>query len=162
MLQTSCAIENKYGILDPTPRILPSFDQPHLLVLCLASSTPLWRHIDAILLLLVSLLLCLVHRCRLVFSRRIDSVQDQWIGTSVDELVLRPCRDYDQVACLDILVLSCNRRLSSARGKGQNLINGVFLTNWLVERGQDMHNRWNYFVSDVTTDWNGHKHQLRV
>jgi hypothetical protein len=112
---------------DLTLLILLSFDQPHLLILRLAFPTPIRRHINAILFLLVSLLLCLVHCCCLVFSRRIDSIQDQRIGTSVDELVLRSCGYYDQVSCFDILVLSRNCCFSSARSEGQNLINGVFL-----------------------------------
>lgn len=106
---------------------LLSFDQAHLLILRLAPASPLWRHVNAILFLLVSLLLCLVHRRWLVLGWRIDGVQDQWIGPSVDELMLGSCWDYDQVSSLDVLILACNGRFARPRREGEDLINSVFL-----------------------------------
>lgn len=68
-----------------------------------------------------------MYRCRLVLSWRIHSVQDQWIRAGIDELMLSPCWNYDQVSCLDILVFARDRRFAGTGSERQNLINCVFL-----------------------------------
>ena len=96
-----------------------------------------------------------------MLSRRIDSVQNQWCWTSVDELMLSPCRDNDQVSSLDILVLACDCCLASTGGEGQSLVNRVFLvpdqwpTSVRMMAGL-------YLVTNFSIDWHCHQYQLRI
>jgi hypothetical protein len=107
----------------------PSFtlDETHLLILRLASSRPIGSDINTVLFLLVALLLCLVHRCRLVLCRRINGIQDKWCWASIDELMLGPCGNNNQISGFDILVFTGNSGASSSGCECQNLVDGVFL-----------------------------------
>lgn len=73
-----------------------------------------------------------------MLCRRIYSIQDQWSGASVDKLVLSSCRDYDQVSCLDILVLASDRCFTGARSESQSLIDGVFLVTQSARPGESV------------------------
>jgi hypothetical protein len=107
----------------------PSFtlDETHLLILRLASPRPIGSDIDTVLFLLITLLLCPVHRCRLVLCRRIDGIQDKWCWASIDELMLGPCGNNNQISGFDILVFTGNGGASSSGCECQNLVDGVFL-----------------------------------
>ena len=62
-----------------------------------------------------------------MLCRRVDCIQDQRRGPGIDELMLRPRRNDDEVASFDVLVLACNGGLADARGEGQDLVDGMFL-----------------------------------
>ena len=104
-----------------------TLNEPRLLVLSLALPRPVRRNINPILLFLIALFFRLVDCGRLVLRRAVYSVQDQWIRTCVDKLMLRPRRNNDKVSCFYILVLACDGGLACAGCEGQDLIDGVFL-----------------------------------
>ena len=99
-----------------------NFDPSFVLVLLLTSPAPFWSDINALILLFVSLLLCLVHSGGLVLSRAVDSVEYEWGGPSVDKLMLGAGGDDDQIACLDVLILACDGCLTLAGGEGEDLV----------------------------------------
>jgi hypothetical protein len=91
-----------------------ALDQAHLLVLGLAPPRPVRRHVDAILFLLITLLLGLMHGCRLVLRRTVDSIQDQRGRACVDKLMLSSGWDNDQIAGFHILILACDGGFAGA------------------------------------------------
>ena len=90
---------------------LLSLDQSKLFVLCLTPPGPLRRHVNALVFFLVALFFRLVHGGRLVLSRAVYSVQNEWRGPGVDKLMLRTSWDDDKVTCLDILVFASYERI---------------------------------------------------
>jgi hypothetical protein len=73
-------------------------DNTLLLIRLLTLLTPLWRLIFAVLLLLVTFLLRLVHTLRVVLSRAVHCHKLQWLSLGgVDELVLSSCWHYNDV-----------------------------------------------------------------
>lgn len=139
-----------------------SLDQARLFVLRLALSRPLGRHINALVLFLVALFFRLVDGGRLVLGRAVDGVQDEWIGTGVDELMLSACWHDDQVAGLDILVLARDGGFARTGGEGEDLVDRVCLSRSISRRGGEMDGGITHFVSDVTAHGDGHENQLRV
>ena len=57
-----------------------------------------------------------------MFSRRINCNELQRLVSNVDELVLRPSRDYNNIRSIYFLVFSSNSSLALAGGKEQDLI----------------------------------------
>jgi hypothetical protein len=113
-----------------------------------------WRVILTVILVLITLLLSLVDRLRVVLGRRVDGVQDERglsgvvepgprvtqmdIGqtshgtesqSDPDSLVLSSSRDDDEISGLDSLLLAGNDRLSDSRGERQSLVDGVDLVS---------------------------------
>lgn len=94
-----------------------------LLILGLAQLTPLGRLVLAVLLLLVTLFLRLVHSPAVVLRRAVNSDQLQRLRLGrVDELVLSTSRHNHDVRGLDVLVLASDRGTALAGCEDQDLI----------------------------------------
>ena len=89
----------------PSSPLLP-FHQTKLLILRLAPPGPLWRHINTLVFLFVTLLLRLMYTCWLMLGRAIHGVENERRGPSVNKLMLCT-RWYDyEIAGFDILVFA--------------------------------------------------------
>jgi hypothetical protein len=62
-----------------------------------------------------------------MFSRRINCNELQRLVSNVDELVLRPSRNYNNIRSIYFLVFSSNSSLALARSEEQDLIDCVNL-----------------------------------
>ena len=103
------------------------FHQSHLFILLLTPPRPLWCLVLSSILQLIALLLRLMHSSRIMFSRRINCNELQRLVSNVDELVLRPSRDYNNIRGIYFLVFSSNSSLALAGSKEQDLIDRVNL-----------------------------------
>lgn len=115
---------------------MTSLDQACRLVLGLALSRPLGRHIDPLVLFLVSLFFRLVDGGGLVLGRAVDGVEDERVGAGVDELMLGACWHDDQVAGLDILVLARDGGFACTGREGEDLVHRMCLGRSVSGRGQ--------------------------
>jgi len=147
-------------------------DQPKLLVLGLTPLTPFRRHIDTFLLLTITLLLILMHRCWFVLGRRVYCVQNERRRARIDELMLSAGGNDDQITSLDVLVDAVDRRFALSRRECQDLVDGVFLrdgqskNNNTACKGGEVIARFKragtYLVTNLSIYRHCHEHQLAV
>lgn len=131
-----------------------ALDQASLLILGLRPPRPFRRHIDTIILFLLALLLGLVDRRGLMLSWRVHRIQNEWCRACVDELMLSPSGNNDQVSSFDFLVDSGNGGFAFAGGEGQYLVNSV-----LLERCQGVSASfpgWTNLIANVSIHRYGH------
>jgi hypothetical protein len=101
---------------------------PPLLILLLTPPRPLWRLIDPILLLLISLLLRLMHASRQMLSGRIHRNQLQRLISLGNKLMLRSRWHDNHVARTDFLIDARDRRETAARCEEQDLVDEMDLS----------------------------------
>lgn len=118
--------------------------QPSLLILLLTPPRPLGCDINPILLLLVTLLLRLMHRPRIMLRRRVHGDQLERIFTGVQKLVLRAGRHDDDVTALDGALFAADLREPGAVREEQRLVDRV------------------HFFADVAVGRNFHGDELAV
>src|SRR5215217_8486989 len=82
----------------------------------------------------VGLLLGLVHRAVGVLRRAVDGVEDQRVRAGVDEVVLLPGGDDDEVALRHVLLRPRDDRLPGAADEGEDLVHLVDLLADLTAR----------------------------
>jgi len=113
---------------------------------------------------LVTLLLRLVHSIRLVLSGRVYCHQFQRRLARVPELMLRPSWHNDDIVGGDLLLAACN--VGFAFAGGEDAIAGcqsILRQDWTCGAGNSQHLIHSmYFISNITTNRNLHRHKLRV
>jgi len=105
-------------------------DEAQLLIVSFRPLAPLRRFVDPLLFRFVTLLFGLVHRRWLVLCWAIHGVEEQRDGTGIEEVMVRPRRNNDEIAGFYVLFFAADDGFAGAGSKIQDLVNCVYL--WRV------------------------------